>query len=82
MARLNLRRTALNLAPWTATNATEAWTALKRERGIELWLEGRRLGDFRRWAALNRPGDQENMTGRNLCFPIPLSELETNPNLR
>jgi len=82
MTRLNTRRVALGLAPWTAATATEAWTALKRERGIELWLEGRRLGDFRRWAAQNRPGDQENMTGRSLCFPIPLSELETNLNLR
>jgi starch-binding outer membrane protein, SusD/RagB family len=82
MTKLNARRLALNLTPWTAANATEAWTALKRERGIELWLEGRRMGDFRRWAALNRPGEQENMAGRNLCFPIPLSELETNPNLK
>jgi len=82
MTKLNARRIALNLAPWTASNAADAWTALKRERGIELWLEGRRMGDFRRWAALNRPGEQENMAGRNLCFPIPLSELETNTNLR
>ena len=82
MTKLNARRIALSLTPWTAANATEAWTALKRERGIELWLEGRRMGDFRRWAALNRPGAQEDMAGRNLCFPIPLSELETNPNLR
>jgi hypothetical protein len=82
MTKLNARRLALNLAPWTAANATEAWVALKRERGIELWLEGRRLGDQRRWAALNRPGVSDDMTGRSLCFPIPLSELETNPNLR
>lgn len=82
MTKLNARRIALSLTPWTANNATEAWTALKRERGIELWLEGRRMGDQRRWAALNRPGLSDDMTGRNLCFPIPLSELETNPNLR
>lgn len=82
MTKLNARRMALNLSPWTAANATEAWTHLKRERGIELWLEGRRLGDQRRWAALNRPGVSDDMTGRSLCFPIPLSELETNPNLR
>ena len=81
MTKLNGRRIALALAPWTAANATEAWVALKRERGIELWLEGRRLGDQRRWAALNRPGVSDDMTGRSLCFPIPLSELETNPNL-
>ena len=82
MAKINLRRTNLSLPVRTAANATEAWSALKRERGIELWLEGRRLGDFRRWAAINRPGEQESMEGRSLCFPIPLSEKETNLNLR
>ena len=80
MTSLNAHRVALGLAPWTAANATEAWTALKRERGIELWLEARRLGDFRRWAALNRPGTSDDMTGRALCFATPLSEKETNPN--
>ncbi len=81
MTLINGRRIALALAPWTAVDATEAWTALKRERGIELWMEARRLGDFRRWAALNRPGVSDDMTGRALCFVIPLSEKETNPNL-
>jgi len=80
MTSLNAHRVSLGLAPWTAANATEAWTALKRERGIELWLEARRLGDFRRWAALNRPGTSDDMSGRNLCFATPLSEKETNPN--
>ena len=80
MALVNAHRVALSLAPWTAANATEAWTALKRERGIEMWLESRRLGDFRRWAALNRPGTSDDMTGRDLCFATPLSEKETNPN--
>jgi hypothetical protein len=80
MTSLNARRVSLGLAPWTAANATEAWTALKRERGIELWLESRRLGDFRRWAALSRPGTAEDMTGRDLCFATPLSEKQTDPN--
>jgi len=80
MTLVNAHRVSLSLTPWSAANATEAWTALKRERGIELWLEGRRLGDFRRWAALNRPGTSDDMTGRNLCFATPLSEKETNPN--
>jgi hypothetical protein len=80
MTLVNAHRVSLSLASWTAANATEAWTALKRERGIELWLEGRRLGDFRRWAALNRPGTSDDMTGRSLCFVTPLSEKETNPN--
>ena len=80
MTLLNEHRVSLGLAPWTAANATEAWTALKRERGIELWLEGRRLNDFRRWAALSRPGTSDDMTGRDMCFATPLSEKETNPN--
>lgn len=82
MTLLNGHRVALNLAPWTATTATEAWTALKRERGIELWLEGRRLGDFRRWAATNAPGTSEDMTGRDMCFATSLSEKQTNPSFK
>lgn len=27
----------------------EAWALLMRERGVDLWLEGRRLADIRRW---------------------------------
>lgn len=30
-------------------NLDEGWELLMRERGIELWLEGRRLADIRRW---------------------------------
>ena len=77
---INKHRVALGLQPWTAATVDEAWTALKRERGIELWLEGRRLGDFRRWAAANRPGTSDSMVGRDLCFATPLSEKQTNPN--
>jgi hypothetical protein len=82
LASMNLRRTALGLPLLTAANATDAWTALKRERGIELWLESRRLGDFRRWAAFSRPGTSEDMTGRDLCFATALSEKQSNPNYK
>jgi hypothetical protein len=53
---MNQRRANIgrpNVAPATIT---EGWTELKRERMYELWLEGRRLGDLRRWAAANSPG--------------------------
>jgi hypothetical protein len=83
MTILNARRTALGLSALTAADITEAWAALKRERGIELWLEGRRLGDLRRWAAASRPGaldPLEELSGRDLCFATPLSEKQTNPN--
>jgi hypothetical protein len=83
LTSINLRRTALALAPVTASSLAEGWAALKRERGIELWLEGRRLGDMRRWAALNRPGaldPKEEIPGRDMCFATPLSEKQTNLN--
>lgn len=83
MTLINARRTNVGVPTVTATTAEDAWIALKRERGIELWMEARRLGDFRRWAALNRPGTLsaiESMAGRDLCFSTPLSEIETNPN--
>ena len=82
MTLLNSHRVALNLAPWVAANATDAWTALKRERGIEMWLEARRLGDARRWAAASTPGASDDMTGRDLCFATSLGEKETNVNFK
>jgi hypothetical protein len=58
-------------------------------------LEGRRLNDLRRWKASNAPGTMSPLeqvgTGTNgapsyltqqdLCFPIPTSEKQNNPNL-
>lgn len=43
-------RTVEDIPDVSATDATEAWELLMRERGIEFWLEGRRLPDMRRWA--------------------------------
>ena len=93
MALVNKHRVSLGLTPWTATTATDAWTMLKRERGIELWMEGRRLGDLRRWKAASTPGTLSDFeiaggsksyldANQDLCYPIPLSETQTNPNLK
>jgi starch-binding outer membrane protein, SusD/RagB family len=74
-----------------ATTLDEGWRLLKRERGIELWLEARRLGDLRRWKASNTPGALDplesvgagsHLARQDLCFPIARSERETNPNFR
>jgi hypothetical protein len=82
-----------NLAPLaTPANITDAWTLLKRERSLELYLEARRLGDLRRWKENNTPGaidwpDFESVSKLfkdnppSSCFPIPDSELLTNTNL-
>ena len=94
MALINEVRTHAGTATVTATTAPEAWRLLKRERGIELWLEARRLGDFRRWAAASTPGALDplesvsatpttgsHLSRQDLCFPVSRSERETNPNI-
>lgn len=90
MQIINQLRAAVDAPAVTAANGTEAWTRLKRERGIELWLEGRRLGDMRRWKAGNTPGEMDPLEvpgaasylkGQDLCFPLSQAEIDTNPNV-
>jgi hypothetical protein len=81
MAELDGLRARAGQDPWPVADLEDAWTALKRERGIELWLEGRRLWDLHRWLEAGTPGEAEDMTGRDTCFPIGLSERGSNPNV-
>ena len=94
MAKINALRMAAGVEPAMATNTAEAWTALKFERGVVLWLEGRRLGDFFRWNRDNTPGDLHSLeqpsgsqnegshlVQQDLCFPIARGEVDTNPNI-
>ena len=53
---INVRRGQLGVPLRTASTAEEAWTALKLERFIELWLEGRALGDHHRYLDDSTPG--------------------------
>ena len=89
---INQLRTDAGVNEVSASSLEEAWTLFRRERGIELWLEGRRMNDLRRWQEADRPGslhpleDASNPDSyldpdRDLTFPIPNSERETNPNL-
>lgn len=94
VGKINELRSAAGVPLVSTTDATEAWTALKRERGIVLWLEARRLNDFRRWKDAGTPGDLDpleepsgdakvgsHLAQQDLCFPIAKSERDTNPNI-
>lgn len=87
-------RAGVGMTAATAANATEAWTALKHERAVELFLEGRRLYDERRWMEDGTPGDIDvsstdwntltalfSSNPRSYCLDIPNSERDTNPNV-
>ncbi len=75
------------------TTLEDAWTALKRERYLELFLEGRRAADELRWRTDGSGGviDTPNwsplspifvpLAERSLCFDIPTTERESNPNV-
>jgi hypothetical protein len=68
----------------SANNETEAWRHLKRERMIEFWLEGRRMGDRRRWItddAVPNAHPNQDLPGRDYCWPISQTELESNENV-
>ena len=54
---INAVRLTAGVPDVSAASLDEGWTLLKREHGIELWLEGRRLGAIRRWEEAGRPGE-------------------------
>lgn len=63
---------------------------LREQRRRDLYLAGFRLGDLRRWERQGvgnffptgvHPNTQWGEYGTDMCFPIPRSEFEGNPNL-
>ena len=80
---INEGRVHHGLEPVTAASIDEAWDHLHRERGADLWLEGRRFWDLRRWFAdgTGTPSYHNFLEGRDTCVPIGKQELDNNPNL-
>lgn len=80
---INQQRAVSAMTALTApADLPTAWATLEKEKGAVLWLEGRRLGDLRRWYAESGPAHNTFLEGRDKCIPISLNELQTNPNLR
>ena len=80
---MNQRRTDLSLTLITAASTAEAYTALKLERALELWLEARRMGDIRRWDANNVSGGISDVkdgiyNGPGGTFNATMTTLATN----
>lgn len=82
MAKINEVRAFHDLAaidPGTVTTLEDAWALLQKERGIELWLEGKRLPDFRRWAVT--PGTVYTQVVRRAITSEPPSADPVLPSL-
>ncbi|HET9982583.1 MAG TPA: hypothetical protein VFQ38_03315 [Longimicrobiales bacterium] len=86
---VNARRTVGSQTPVALTGAA-LMAELREQRGRDLYLGGFRLGDTRRWKKLNQvdlfpTGQHVNATWGSYstgeCFPIPLEEYNSNPNL-
>ncbi|MBI4539925.1 MAG: RagB/SusD family nutrient uptake outer membrane protein [Gemmatimonadetes bacterium] len=82
---INELRADVRVASRATLSLEEAWLFLKMERGVELYLESRRMGDVWRWKQEGTPGvEPANLDpGKNdLCYPPSQSEVDSNPNLR
>jgi hypothetical protein len=76
VALMDAVRAAAELAPLAADlTAEQATAALRQERMYELFLEGHRMLDMRRW------GEFPAGWG-GACSPLPKAETENNPHLR
>jgi hypothetical protein len=74
VAKINEVRTAAGVPTVSADNTDDAWTALRTERNIVLWMEGRHLFELVRF---NDPF----LSNRGKCIPISQDEAATNPNV-
>jgi hypothetical protein len=72
-----------------ATDSLSILTEFFTQRGLDFFLEGKRLGDFRRHPAAIigvpvpgatywKPGFAP--VGNNVCYPLPITETDNNPN--
>ncbi len=89
---INARRAANGLAAYSgATDAASVMKELYNQRAFEFYLEGKRLGDFRRSAAsvtnmtpaggtYIKPG--YSTVGTQTCYPLPRTETDNNVNFK
>ncbi len=80
-AFVDAQRGANGLGPSTAGSAAELLADLRDQKRREFYLDGHRLGELRRYLEFQSIDMFTTGTGYGTvtCFPIPLSELNSNP---
>jgi len=90
LALVATRRTANGQPAYAgATDSSSVLTEFFTQRGLDFYLEGKRLGDFRRHpaniigmpvpgATYWKPGFAP--VGTDACYPLPITETDNNPN--
>lgn len=87
---INERRAAGNQAAINTTNMTELMAELMAQRSRDFWLEGKRMGDWRRNPTavphILQPGNtyykpDVGTVSNQTCMPLPFAEYNANPNM-
>ncbi|HSG08782.1 MAG TPA: hypothetical protein VLA36_10525 [Longimicrobiales bacterium] len=90
LAFINERRAVGNQAPITTTDASELLAELMAQRSRDFWLDGHRMGDWRRnpnsVPNILQPGDnyykpEVGTVSNQTCMPLPFAERNANPNI-
>ena len=81
---INALRSRWGLPLFSSSNANEIAKQVLEERRRDLFLDGHRLGDFRRLGLPFPSGlTHKNQTyGTTTCIDLPQFEIDNNPNLR
>lgn len=89
LALIAERRAANGRSAFTGTSDAEVMAELMYQRGLEFWLEGKRMGDFQRHGNdvpfIIQPGDNYykpalGQVGDQKCWPLTTNEKNNNPN--
>lgn len=90
---INQQRVAAGQAVYAgATDAASVLYELFNQKALDFWIEGKRMGDWRRHpvAAANRVAVTGTpywrtgfgSVGSQTCYPVPRTELDNNPNFK
>lgn len=87
---INERRAVGKQAPINTTNQAALLAELMAQRSRDFWLEGHRMGDWRRNPSsvpnILEPGDnyykpEVGTVSNQTCMPLPFAERNANPNI-